>query len=258
MSILDEYVKSAPSPQHALDIFKGEWASILPTAYAHWKAGSIPLFEDARLEWFKTQIGGLEGRTVLELGPLEAGHSYMCEHSGAVEITAIEANTRAYLKCLIIKEVLELKRTRFLCGDFVEYLRANQATFDVCLASGVLYHVLNPVELIALAARAAERLFLWTHYYDRAIIKRTSYLSVKFTAHEKSVYEGFQHTLHRHEYQSTLAQKGFCGGSAPFSHWLSREEILACLEYFGFKNLRINLEDPAHPHGPCFTVAAWR
>ena len=79
MSILDQYVTSAYTPQDALDIFKGEWSSKLPEPLAGLESGSIPLFEDGRIEWALAQLGGIESKTVIELGPLEAGHSYMLE-----------------------------------------------------------------------------------------------------------------------------------------------------------------------------------
>src|SRR4028119_931287 len=101
-SILDAYVKSAPSPQHALDIFKGEWASLLPPPYDQYQAGKIPLFHDGRAYWALNEMGGCQGQRVLELGPLEGGHSYVLEQHGAGSVTSIEANTRAYLKCLIV------------------------------------------------------------------------------------------------------------------------------------------------------------
>ena len=109
-SILDAYVKSAPSAQNALDIFKGEWASVLPPPYNHLQAGGIPLFQDQRAAWALEQLGGCQGQRVLELGPLEGAHSYILQQHGAASVTAIEANTRAYLKCLIVKELLGLDR----------------------------------------------------------------------------------------------------------------------------------------------------
>ena len=33
MEILDYYLKVAPTVQNAMDIFKGEWALMLPTKY---------------------------------------------------------------------------------------------------------------------------------------------------------------------------------------------------------------------------------
>jgi hypothetical protein len=110
--ILDQYAASAPSPQNAIDIFEGEWASQLPDPTL--RAGSITLFDDYRIKWFAEHLGGFQNKTVLELGPLEAGHTYMLERLGAASILAIEANTRAFLKCLIVKELFDLRRARFL------------------------------------------------------------------------------------------------------------------------------------------------
>lgn len=258
MNILDNYVSSAPNQQHALDIFKGEWSSKLPAPLATLEAGSALLFEDARIEWCAAQLGGFEGKTVLELGPLEAGHTYMIERLGAAAIVSIEANTRAYLKCLIVKELLQLKCTRFLCGDFVEYLRTNQTKFDICIASGVLYHMRNPAELIALAAKASDRLFIWTHYYDQAIISKNPNLAHKFSSGVPNEYAGFQHTLYRQEYKAALDWTGFCGGSEMLSHWLSRDDIIACLRHFGLNNIQSNFEAPDHPNGPSFAITAVR
>lgn len=255
-SILDAYVKSSPSPQHALDIFKGEWASILPPPYDQLQAGAIPLFADGRAYWALGQLGGCSGQKVLELGPLEGAHSYILETQGAASITAIEANTRAYLKCLILKELLGLQRVHYLCGDFVEYLQTTGERFDLIFSAGVLYHMKDPVGLIALLAQHTDRVYMWTHFYDDTVIQGTDYLRERYKVHTPSEKDGFQYTLHRQDYLHSLNVAGFCGGSAEFSNWLSREDLLGALRYFGFQDIRISGEDMNHPHGPCFDVVA--
>ena len=128
----DIYVKTAPSPQNALDILKGEWSSQLPPPFDSLQVGKIGLFDDARIKWLISELRELRNQNVLELGPLEAGHSYMLEQSGVESITAIESNTHAYLKCLIAKELLNIRHVKFLCGDFIEYLKdPNCPNFDV-------------------------------------------------------------------------------------------------------------------------------
>jgi hypothetical protein len=259
VNALDTYVQSAPSPQNALDIFQGEWSSRLPAPLASLAAGSIDLFDDPRVRWFMSETGGVTGKSVLELGPLEAGHSYMLEQYGAGEVTAIEANTRAFLKCLIAKELLAIRRVRFLCGDFVEYLRQDGPMFDVCLASGVLYHMQNPVELIALmAGRCREHLLLWSHYYDEDIIAGNPVLAPKFTEAKTAEHGGFRHTLYRQEYQQAVKWSGFCGGSAPLSHWMKRDELLEALRRFGFEVQNIGFDERSHPNGPAFALVARR
>ncbi|UYU17603.1 MULTISPECIES: class I SAM-dependent methyltransferase [Methanoculleus] len=257
--VLNQYVKSTPRPQNAIDIFKGEWTSKLPTPYEDLEVGSTQLFEDPRISWAVEQFGGVNNKSILELGPLEGGHTYMLEHLGAESILSIEGNTRAYLKCLIIKEILGLKRAQFMCGDFIEYLRNADTKFDVAIASGVLYHMRNPVELIAMLSKVSDEMFIWTHYYDQEIISQNSLIPAnKFGNCTISEYGGFKHELHRYEYDAALDWTGFCGGSDLFSNWMTREDILACVEHFGFSDIRINFDHPQHPNGPAFALSATR
>ena len=161
-SIIDVYSQSYPTSQEALNIFQGEWSSLFP-AEMNLQAGTVPLFEDDRIQMGLRELGGVAGQTVLELGPLEGGHSYQLEKAGAKSVLAIEANTRAYLKCLIAKELLGMQRVRFLCGDFMEYLRQSPPRFDFVLCSGVLYHTPDPFRLLTrLRAICKETLILNT------------------------------------------------------------------------------------------------
>ncbi|MES2459313.1 MAG: DUF1698 domain-containing protein [Armatimonadota bacterium] len=263
MGILDQYAKGSPSDQTALDIFKDEWSSRFPGERSDLKAGESPLFEDGRVTWCLSQIGGVSGKTILELGPLEGGHTYQFDRAGARDIVAIEANTRGYLKCLVAKEVLGMPASHFLCGDFVEYLRTNENQYDLCFASGVLYHMKNPAEMIALAAKSADHLFLWTHYYDPEIVSKNLRIAHRFGSGEASVYKDFKHTLYRQEYTQAPSAylrnwRGFCGGPEEISHWMTREDILACLQHFGMNKIQVGDENREHPNGPCFSLIASR
>lgn len=259
-SINNLYITTAPSPQNALDIFKGEWASAFPAPIQNLQAGKTGLFEDPRIKWLTTEVSDLHGRHILELGPLEGGHSYMLESSGAASVTAIESNTHAYLKCLIAKELLNMQHVNFLCGDFIEYMKGPDCKqFDIGIASGVLYHMINPVELISLLAKCCQsHLLIWTHYYDEEWVK-TNELEFKFPAKEKSDYAGFSHVLVRQYYgNKILSDASFCGGSRPYSNWMYREEIIKCLNYFGFVNIQIKFDQRDHPNGPAFALLASR
>jgi hypothetical protein len=255
-SILDFYFKNAPSPQNALDIFKDEWSSQLPSEYSQFRAGSIPLFEDSRVAWTISEIGGIENKKVLELGPLEGGNTYMLEKAGAHSILSIEANSKAYMKCLIIKELLELKRTKFLCGNFMEFFKTNYEKFDFCLASGVLYHMENPVELLYYLSQTTDIVSMWTHYYDKELVSNNQNLNDKYFEPMKKTEFGFTHTLYKQEYKMALDLSGFCGGLNPFSNWMTRNDIISCLERFGFHKIKINFDDITHPHGPGFLILA--
>ncbi len=255
MNILDEYTKTSPSYQNTLDIFKGEWSCKLPFPLDKLITGTVPAFEDPRISLVVQQLGNINGCNVLELGPLEGGHTYMLEKLGANSIISIESNTRSYLKCLIIKEVLNLKKVNFLFGDFIPYLQETKESFDICIASGVLYHMRNPAELIYLISQVSNKVMIWTHYYDQVLIEQNPIIPKdKFSDIVESEYQGFKHTLHRFNYQESLNWSGFCGGSEAFSLWMSKQDILSCLNYFGFNELKTGLEQLDHPNGPCFCV----
>lgn len=256
-SIIDVYSKSYPTSQEAINIFQGEWSSLFP-AEMNLQAGTVPLFQDDRIQMGLRELGGVAGQTVLELGPLEGGHSYQLEKAGAKSVLAIEANTRAYLKCLIARELLGMQRVRFLCGDFMEYLRQSPPRFDFVLCSGVLYHQKQPVELIHRLSQITDRMLLWTHYYDEAIIRSSPQLSPKFPSLERAEYAGYAHTLHRQEYQLSLAHPGFCGAGAEYSNWMERSELLQAFHHVGFRNVKVLQEDPCFVNGPCLMMAVTR
>ncbi|MBI2441838.1 MAG: class I SAM-dependent methyltransferase [Lentisphaerae bacterium] len=253
---MDSFVATADANQNAVDIFKGEWASALPESL-NVRAGTVPLFADARIQWLNQRLP-VAGLTVLELGPLEGGHTWQLEQLGAASILALEANTRAFLKCLIVKELLDLKRARFRCVDFMAYLEGSPEPVDLCLASGVLYHLRRPVAFLERVSRVAGSLFLWTHYYDEAVIRGNRQIAFRFAPGVRAEQSGFAHTLYRRNYGAGLFARRSFGGGESFSSWLSRDDILGALRHFGLTEIEVNFEQPDHPHGPCFALLAQR
>jgi hypothetical protein len=253
--ILDEYVHVAPSGKVALDIFRDEWSSRLPSPYEG-NSGQADLFNDDRITWAVDLLGGIEGFNVLELGPLEAGHTTMLESASAASIVAVEGNTRAFLKCLIVKELLRLNRSQFLCGDLMEYLDGDPGRFDLCVASGVLYHLQEPMKALHLISAASDQLLLWTHYYDKEILEGNAHLSPTFSSTLTERIGDFEYVHHRYEYGKALAWKGFCGGNADHANWLSRNDILSGLQQFGYSSIEVGFDHPYHPNGPAFAVLA--
>jgi hypothetical protein len=252
------YFASAPSAQNALDVFEGEWYTSLPGDFRGLRAGPIDLYNDPRLAWGLGEIGAARCRNVLELGPLEGAHTYMLEQAGCASITSIEGNPRAFLKCLVLKEVLGLQRSHFLCGDFVEYLRGVPSKADLVVASGVLYHMTNPVELIHLISRVTDCVFVWTHYYDESALANQPRIRRKLTSQIPSEYQGFRHVLFRYEYWGSFGLKRFCGGPNPHAFWMERAAILDCLRFFGFNSIVTNFDEPDHPDGPAFALVGRR
>src|SRR5262245_30352526 len=96
----EKFEHRAPAPQNAIDIFWNRWASDLadvvpgvssgPTR--HFGADPRPVFAFNHVK--RDAIA--RGVRILELGPLEGGHTYQFERLGATEIIAVEANVEAY------------------------------------------------------------------------------------------------------------------------------------------------------------------
>lgn len=252
----DLYCDQAPHPQNILNLFENEWASKFPAPYNQLKAGQSELFNDPRLHWALGVAGDVKGKNILELGPLEGAHSYFLQKHGA-SVISIEANPRAYMKCLAVKQILNLDNVQFLYGDFTKYLAGDVPSFDLCVACGVLYHMRNPIELIAQVAKCSPKVFMWTHYYDPEICRKHPHLKRNLNEHVVAEHEGFTHTLFKHHYGPKSGKK-FFGGPAAYSNWLTREDILDACRHFGFKQIQVSPEHdtPDHVNGPSFAFVA--
>ena len=254
------YISGRPDRQKILDLFKGEWSSRLPEETGLvTEPGFAALFEDVRISWAEEQFGGFTGKSVLELGPLEGGHSYMLQKGGAESVTAIEANSRAFLKCLCVKEVLGLDKVNFLPGDFNDFLDATDARYDMVIASGVLYHMTEPVKLIERLSKVTDNLFLWTHYYDKENMSEVESVARQFGEAELLEYDGETYETSLHDYSTKdLGWDGFCGGPRPTSLWLTKESIIKALRRYGFSKIETAFEDGSRENNPSFAVCAFK
>jgi hypothetical protein len=180
----------------------------------------------------------------------------MLERAGAI-IDAVESNSRSFLKCLVVKELLGLTNAHFLRGDFVAYLRQGVPRYDLVLASGVLYHMADPVELLDLLAATADRLAIWTHYYDEDVLSEHA-TTRNFRPAEEIVHDGRTYRLHPRMYLEMTQAVSFGGGLRPYARWMEREDILDRLRQLGFTDLDISHEQLDHMNGPSFFVLARR
>ena len=137
---VDHYVTGAPDPPLPRGHLCGGVELSPAPAVRRRARRTAARLRDPRVAWAITALGGVEGRQVLEVGPLEGGHTWMLEQAGAARVIAVEANARALLRCLIVKELVGLPRTTFLLGDALAYLDASPPPFDAALAAGVLSH----------------------------------------------------------------------------------------------------------------------
>lgn len=256
-SIPSTFSTDVPSNQAAVDIFKDLWKSAFPVA-SGLKAGTVPNFEDARVPWADRVLGGLRGRSILELGPFEAYNTFQFSQLGAAPITAVEGNSTNYLKCLVVKETLGINAS-FLHGDIRLFLEQTEQRFDICWASGVLYHQVEPLALLSAIARVCPRVFIWTHFFDDRISSNPE--SYPNFDPKRDVEKGLGGFRCMHYCRSYLFRKGqrpasFSGGYDNFAYWLRKDDILGFLDQLGFANVTIRGVSMEHPAGPTISLLA--
>ena len=245
-----------PSHQNGVDLFAGRWASDLAKARPITGTGPADLFVgDPRPDMAAAALGNggrLEGMKVLELGPLEAGHSYQLENLGADYILGIEANAEAYLKCLIVKEAFNLGRCHFLLGDVEEFLTKTDKTFDLVFCSGILYHMQDPLNMIQEICRIASRCFVWTHYYNEESGDREGKRTRRHV--ERSGFAADYYELDYHN----RSEGTFWGGNAERRAWMTQDSILEGFRHFGLTHVEVLQDTPSHQNGAAMSFAASR
>lgn len=254
---LDEYVDAMPSAQNAIDLVPG-WNHMFPPEVGV-TAGAAKLYADARIIWALEQFGSISGRRILELGPLEASHTYMLHRQGPAVIHAVEANKLSFMRCLIAKNLLRLDSAQFMLGDFEKWLEASPGQYDLVVASGVLYHMPDPVRLIELISQRSDALYLWTHFYGDAEMPEGDTRRLAFSG-EVAIrpFNGLDIRLHKRSYHGAWKDKSFCGGIYDEHSWLEKEQLFALLKKVGYDDIQAAHESTANPHGPCISIFARR
>jgi Protein of unknown function (DUF1698) len=259
MRLTPEYCQSAPSAQNMIDIMRGSWVSSFPKAMGL-VAGQSPHFdEDNRVAWANSALAnGIKGMSVLELGPLEAYHTYQMEGLGARSVISVESNNLSFVKCMIVKELFKL-RASFLYGDCIKYLETLTERFDLCWASGLLYHQTDPLYLLSLMQKVADTLFVWTHYYEPTVIPSNPGLAQHFNS-RKNIFAEYLGYRVEYFYRSYLESKGavFSGGPEDFSYWMRKEDIFGFLRSVGYDTITIGVDHPRNPNGPAMFFLARR
>jgi hypothetical protein len=256
-AVLDEYVVGMPCAQNAIGILPG-WNHALPPELGV-TGGGGPFYADPRIAWAIEQAGGIAGKRVLELGPLEASHTYMLEQGKPAVLCAIEANKLAFLRCLVVKEVFDLKIARFLLGDFTDWLDESPERYDLIVASGVLYHMQKPLRLLELMAARTDAFYLWTHYVSQEAMPEGDPRRGGFVG-DIEIHEcrGLPVRLYNRSYRGSWKKKSFCGGAHDLHRWIEKDDLLALIRALGFSDVRIAHDDPAHVNGPSFSIFAQR
>lgn len=256
-TVFDQYELRRPGYQNAIDALPG-WSSAFPD-HLNLRAGNHPLFADTRIAWALEQFGAIEGKTILEVGPLEGMHTYMLNAQRPLRVDAVEANRLCFLRCLVSREILNIDRARFLLGDIQEWLDEGDEVYDLAIASGVLYHMADPAGFLKNISAKARALYIWTHYFDEGAMPDGDVRRAPFSGRvEIKTVDGTNVRYYERSYNQANSHPSFCGGMKDRHFWLHREDILLLLNKLGYDEVLIQTDEPNHSGGPCFSLLARR
>ncbi|MEJ0095236.1 MAG: class I SAM-dependent methyltransferase [Methylocella sp.] len=253
--IKETFSASFPSHQAGMDLFEDGWYSRMPEG-SGLVGGQADNFSDVRVAWAAKVLGGLAGKTILELGPFEAYSTSQFEAMGAASVLSIEGSASNFLKCLLVKNIIGLNAT-FLYGDFTKFVEITKNRFDICWASGVLYHLTSPIEFLEGISNVSDVIFIWTQYYDKEVIASHPTAHLYQEQKKKIVdYGGKKLTLHGRDYPERAATAPFSGGGDVMSYWMELDDITHVLRHRGFNRIEMGVNHPHFPAGPaCFFLA---
>ncbi len=105
----------------------------------------------------------LKNKRVLELGSHEGGHSFLLSRLGAT-VVGLEGRVANYVKSCMLKNILDAKGVRFYLEDLRKPDLEKFGMFDFCLCSGLLYHLLNPQDVLQQIPSVTSHALINTHY----------------------------------------------------------------------------------------------
>lgn len=211
--------------------------------------GDAILSKDPRMTWHMERIGGVKDKTILELGPLEGGHTKMMIEAGAKKVVAIEGLSDCFLRCLIVKEAFNLKNAEFWFADFCKIVPEEflPDKFDAVLAAGVLYHQKNPAKLIFDLASITDTVMVWSQVAnDIHPGGRTGFVEA---------YENVYYGKWNNYGGIRTISESYCGGLNEEAFWMFPEEMKDCFEEAGFGHI-VEKESGPTPHGDCLLFVA--
>ena len=181
-------------------------------------------------DWGITQLDSilpLKDKTIIEMGSQEAAHTIMMHELGAHKIIGLEGRLSNYIKCCVIKNIYELVNAKFYFEDLRYVDLKKFGTFDVCVCSGLLYHLPNPQDLIKKISEISTRILINSHYAN-ADFPSTGLASV--------VLDGKQYSGKTYdEVDSSHPNSGL----QQFSFWFLKDDFIRVLHDVGYDNVRV-------------------
>ncbi len=225
------------SPWWSLFPFTTHRIQILPGLFTA-ETGVEP-DNDLRTNVVLDSAGGLTGKRVLDIGCLEGGFSVEFARRGAAEVVGVEARRVSVRRCDLVRDLAGLTNLRFVCGDVLHELSRAQPSFDVVLATGILYHLPRPdVVLRLIRERCSGFMVLCTHVAHPDASSHGCTEEVVEYAGEHGTYRG--RSFFERGVDPTVEQDNdlWAAWSNEGSFWPFEPDLVRMIEVAGFRSIR--------------------
>lgn len=175
-----------------------------------------------------------KNKAILELGPLEGGNSHILEKLGISKNVAIEGRVDSYIKCCVIKNIYNLKNTKFVLDDVRRISLEKYGKFDIAVVLGLLYHLDKPNELLQSLGTMVNTLILSTHYSD-SDSPYPDALQLEIES-KNGIYKGRKY-IEDPDFDPNA-------GLENYSFWPYETDLLKMCEDAGFNRLEILAKNP--------------
>ena len=164
-----------PFSAHRIELSPGVWTTA--------EGGDDPLDAESTRILVDRAGGSLAGKRVLDVGCLEGGYTVTFARLGARESVGLDIRESNLQRCRFLQEQLGLDNVRFVKQDAKTVSPDTLGTFDAVFASGLLYHLDDPVDFLRRAYDLTTDLLLldthvaspyaWAHACSDRLTART-------------------------------------------------------------------------------------
>jgi len=197
--------------------------------------GDYQVVNDRRVQQFLERFPNV--RTILELGSLEGGHTFMlARHPGVERVLAIEGRLANIDRAKFIGSLLGVSNVQFKQANIEELQLPSLGRFDAIFCCGLLYHLPEPWKLISQTPLLAPSIFVWTVYAN----ENEANIQIDDLRGREYIEGGVNEPL---------------SGLSPKSIWLTLPSLLELLKRSGYGNIEV-IEKQQNPNGPAVSLVA--
>ena len=197
--------------------------------------GDYQVVNDRRVQQFLERFPNV--RTILELGSLEGGHTFMlARHPGVERVLAIEGRLANIDRAKFIGSLFGVSNVQFKQANLEQLQLDSLGRFDAIFCCGLLYHLPEPWKLISQTPLVAPSIFVWTVYAN----ENEANIEIDGLRGREYIEGGVNEPL---------------SGLSPKSIWLTLPSLLELLKRSGYGNIEM-IEKQQNPNGPAVSLVA--